>query len=128
MQFSVGLSLRSPFLLPPDIYVCCRFILNGLLQANEILGEQLFKLEDWKVIGEYVYDAEGGRHQAFYSPIRNIHFKDIDFKAGERVQVEQSLKYSADEALQLWNGSGLYEVDRWSASSDNYSKYRSASP
>ena len=82
----------------------------------------MFNLEDWKVIGEYVYDSEGGRHQAFYSPIRDIHYKDIRFHVGERIQVEQSLKYSPEEALQLWERSGLNEVKRWSASSDDYSK------
>lgn len=40
-----------------------RFVLNGLINANQILGEEVFKLEDWRVIGEYVYDEEGGRHQ-----------------------------------------------------------------
>lgn len=98
-----------------------RFILNGLLHANSILGEQAFELDDWKVIGEYVFDSEGGRHQAFYSPLRDIRYRDIQFKAGERIQVEQSLKFSAEEAAQLWKDSGLDEVSRWSASSDAYS-------
>jgi L-histidine Nalpha-methyltransferase / hercynylcysteine S-oxide synthase len=99
-----------------------RFILNGLLHANNILGERVFELDDWKVIGEYVFDDRGGRHQAFYSPLRDIHYQDIHFKAGERVQVEQSLKFSAEEAARLWEGAGLKEVGRWSASSDAYSK------
>ncbi len=106
----------------------CRFILNGLAQANDILGEQIFKFDDWKVIGEYVYDDQGGRHQAFYSPIRDIHFKDIVFKAGERVLVERSFKYSAAEATDLWKASGLDEVKYWSASSDAYSKQSSHFP
>jgi uncharacterized SAM-dependent methyltransferase len=96
--------------------------LNGLLHSNKILGEKAFKLEDWKVIGEYVYDNEGGRHQAFYSPLRDIWYKDVHFEAGERIQVEQSLKYSAEEALKLWNDAALTETKRWSASSDEYSK------
>jgi uncharacterized SAM-dependent methyltransferase len=100
--------------------------LNGLLQANKILGEQIFNLEDWNVIGEYVYDGQGGRHQAFYSPNRDITFKDIHFKAGERIQVEQSLKYSAEETVKLSEMSGLKEVDRWSASSESYSQYSAA--
>ncbi|RFU28267.1 hypothetical protein B7463_g8076, partial [Scytalidium lignicola] len=96
------------------------FVLNGLVHANRLLGEEVFHLDDWKVIGEYVYDHEGGRHQAFYSPSRNIQFKDLSFEAGERIQVEQSLKYSLEEAAQLWEAAGLKEVDRWSASSDAY--------
>lgn len=96
------------------------FVLNGLLHANRVLGEKIFDLKDWKVIGEYIYDCEGGRHQAFYSPSRNVQFKDVCFKAGERVQVEQSLKYSSQDAAQLWDAVGLKEIGRWSASSDAY--------
>lgn len=73
------------------------------------------------MIGEYVYDGEGGRHQAFYSPLKDVHYKDIYFKAGERVQVEQSLKYSEEETRQLWRASALTEVGRWSALSEAYS-------
>jgi uncharacterized SAM-dependent methyltransferase len=96
--------------------------LNGLLHANDILGEPVFELDDWEVIGEYVFDKEGGRLQAFYTPLRDIRYRDIQFKAGERIQVEQSLKFSAEEAAQLWQKSGLNEVGRWSASSEAYSK------
>jgi hypothetical protein len=32
------------------------------------------------------------------------------------------LKFSAEEAAQLWKFSGLHEVGRWSASWDAYSK------
>ncbi|KUJ16343.1 uncharacterized protein LY89DRAFT_586353 [Mollisia scopiformis] len=107
--------------VPDHEGVTHKFVLNGLLHANEILGEQVFNLEDWKVIGEYAYDEQGGRHQAFYAPIRNLNFKDVQFKAGERVKVEQSLKYSLEEANNLWQTAGLREVNRWSASSDAYS-------
>lgn len=105
-----------------------RFVLNGLQQANEILGEEVFNLDDWRVIGEYVYDGEGGRHQAFYAPVKDVYYKDIHFKAGERVQIEQSLKYSAEETAQLWRASELNEVARWSASSEAYSTSRPLLP
>lgn len=75
------------------------------------------------MIGEYVYDLTGGRHQAFYSPTKDVHYKDVYIKAGERVQVEQSLKYSPEEAQGLWKTSGLVEMARWSASSEAYSKW-----
>jgi uncharacterized SAM-dependent methyltransferase len=87
------------------------------------LGETAFNLDDWRVIGEYVYDGEGGRHQAFYSPIRDVRIQDIQIKAGERVQVEQSLKYSSEDAQHMWKMSGVTEVKKWSATSEAYSKY-----
>lgn len=90
-----------------------RFILNGLVNANQILGEEVFNLADWKAIGEYVYDKEGGRHQAFYSPVKNVTVFGETVRADERIQVEQSLKYSQAEAKTLWNTSSLKEVDQW---------------
>ena len=97
--------------------------MNGLLHANRLLGEELFKLDDWKVIGEYIHDQDGGRHQAFYAPLRDIQCQGIVLKAGERIQVEQSLKFSADDTTHLWERAGLNEVTHWSASSAAYSKW-----
>ena len=97
-----------------------RFILNGLKHANEILGEEAFVENDWKVIGEYVYDGAGGRHQAFYSPIRDTMVQGELIKAHERIQVEQSLKYSKEATATLWASAGMTQVDQWMTSSDEY--------
>ncbi|KAL3427396.1 Ergothioneine biosynthesis protein 1-like protein 1 [Phlyctema vagabunda] len=97
-----------------------KFVLNGLVHANRILGEDAFNVDDWEIIGEYVYDKHAGRHQAFYSPIHDVKIRDIHIAAGERIQVEQSLKYSPSQANQLWEAAGLTEVNRWSASRDPY--------
>lgn len=83
----------------------------------------MFSKSDWRVIGEYAFDHEGGRHQAFYAPKINIEYKNILLKAEERIQVERSLKYSPEEASQLWKASGLKEIGKFAASSDAYSKY-----
>ncbi|CAJ2513787.1 Uu.00g019060.m01.CDS01 [Anthostomella pinea] len=97
-----------------------RFIHNGLRHANEILGEQAFVLDDWEVIGEYVYDSEGGRHQAFYSPIRDTVALGETIHAHERVQIEQSLKYSKEGCVKLWALAGMIEVDRWMTEDEDY--------
>lgn len=70
-------------------------------------------MQDWRVIGEYVYDDEGGRHQAFYSPIRDVVVLGETIKANERIQVEQSLKYSQAAATRLWSLAGMTTADRW---------------
>ncbi|CZT42291.1 uncharacterized protein RSE6_02153 [Rhynchosporium secalis] len=118
----VGLDATSD---PARVYVSFaykhnRFILNGLTNANDIYQEQIFQLEDWKVIGEYVFDIEGGRHQAFISPVRDVTIKGIKIKAGERLQIEESLKYSPEDSAQLWKAAGLVEVERMSASNATY--------
>ncbi|KAK8128249.1 hypothetical protein PG984_009357 [Apiospora sp. TS-2023a] len=97
-----------------------QFILNGLRHANAVLGSEEFKLEDWEVIGEYVYDNEGGRHQAFYSPVRDTTVLGETIKAHERIQVEQSLKYSKDGMQNLWRAAGVVESDRWMVEGDEY--------
>lgn len=99
-----------------------RFILNGLSHANKILNEQVFNLDDWEVIGEFVHDAESSRHQAFYSPKRDVVCAGISIAAGERVKVEQSLKYSDEESYSLWECAGLRQVAKWGASTESYSE------
>ncbi|KAK1777450.1 C-type lectin protein [Copromyces sp. CBS 386.78] len=89
------------------------FILNGLRNANEILGETAFIEGDWRVIGEYVYDEEGGRHQAFYAPIRDTMVMGELIRSHDRIQVEQSVKYSKEESKRLWSKAGLEQVTEW---------------
>ncbi|KAI1116913.1 DUF323 domain protein [Nemania sp. NC0429] len=96
------------------------FILNGLRHANDLLGEPAFRLEDWKVIGEYVYDHEGGRHRAFYSPVRDTVVMGELIKAHERIQVEQSFKYSKGACDRLWKSAGVLEKGRWMTDDGDY--------
>ncbi|KAF7564098.1 hypothetical protein G7046_g34 [Stylonectria norvegica] len=92
-----------------------QFILNGLVHANEIFGEEVFKVEDWKVIGEYVYDEEGGRHQAFVTPVRATKVLDSTVQPHERIKIEQSAKFSITELEELCSTAGLYETECWSS-------------
>ncbi|KAH7159828.1 C-type lectin protein [Dactylonectria estremocensis] len=90
-----------------------QFVLNGLTHANNLLGEEAFDLANWSVIGEYVYDTEGGRHQAFVSPIRSTEVLGSTIMPHERIQIEQSLKYSQVETARLWATAGFTEMGRW---------------
>ncbi|KAI9781617.1 MAG: hypothetical protein M1839_005834 [Geoglossum umbratile] len=94
------------------------FITNGLLHANNLLGKEYFRLGDWKYVGEYSEDA--GRHQAFYVPVRDVNIRNIKIKAGERVRIEESYKYSTAESTRLWDASGLVEGARWNSKSGEY--------
>ncbi|KAI8956087.1 DUF323 domain protein [Xylaria longipes] len=97
-----------------------QFIMNGLQHANEILEETVFRLEDWTVIGEYVYDGEGGRHRAFYSPVRDTVVMGETINAHERIQVEQSFKYSKEACDNLWKSAGVLETGRWMTDDEDY--------
>lgn len=75
------------------------------------------------MIGEYVYDDEGGRHQAFVTPLRDVVVLGHQIKQFERIKIEQSLKYSPMGSEKLWKLAGLEEVDRWSEG-DEYGESR----
>ncbi|KAI1322000.1 DUF323 domain protein [Xylariaceae sp. FL0255] len=96
------------------------FVLNGLKNANKILNDQAFKLDDWKVIGEYVYDDNGGYHRAFVSPIRNTVVMGETIRAHERIQIEQSLKFSKQERELLWGSASALEASRWMTDDEDY--------
>ncbi|KAL2267430.1 hypothetical protein VTJ83DRAFT_4707 [Remersonia thermophila] len=104
-----------------------QFILNGLRHANRVLGETAFIESDWEVIGEYVYDADGGRHQAFYSPKRDTVVRGDLVRAHERVQVEQSFKYSSAAAEKLWKRAGMNEMCQWKVN-DEYGLHMLTKP
>ncbi|KAG7115017.1 Ergothioneine biosynthesis protein 1 like [Verticillium longisporum] len=92
-----------------------QFLMNGLANANEILGEEAFKPDDWRADGEYIFDDQGRRHQAFYYPVRETTALGAVVRPHERVQIEQSLKYSPHEAKKLWHSAGMAEIARWQA-------------
>ncbi|KAI1180739.1 DUF323 domain protein [Nemania sp. FL0916] len=96
------------------------FILNGLQHANEILGEPVFNPEVWRVIGEYVYDHEGGCHRAFYSPVQDTVVMGETIKTHDRIQVEHSFKYSKGARDRLWKSAGVLETGRWMTEDQEY--------
>ncbi|KAL8944346.1 MAG: hypothetical protein Q9216_000531 [Gyalolechia sp. 2 TL-2023] len=94
------------------------FILNGLLHANRLLGKDVFKPRDWEVIGEY--DEAAGRHQAFYSPLKDLIIDGVYIEAGEKVRVEESYKYSSSQSDQLWCQAGLVQQSCFTNSTGDY--------
>ena len=96
-----------------------KFVLNGLAHANIILDQVAFKVEDWKVVGEY--DEAAGRHYACVVPVRDVEVAGIHIPAGESIQIEESFKYSPSQADSLWDGAGLVSH---TAFGDHLGEYR----
>ena len=99
------------------------FVLNGLLHANKLMGKEAFNLKDWRVIGQY--NSESGCHQAFYSPTSDVHIEGSLIKAGEKIRVEESHKYSSRESSLLWEAAGLVLRAKYG---DRYDEYREFHP
>jgi L-histidine Nalpha-methyltransferase / hercynylcysteine S-oxide synthase len=96
------------------------FYLNGLVHANKLFGEEVFRLEEWDVIGEY--DEVEHRHQAFYTPLVDTNIEDVHLPAGERVRFEESYKYSRSQSAELWDRAGLAPQGVFGNSTDDYRK------
>ncbi len=94
------------------------FVRNGLDQANRLLGKDVFKQNDWDIIGEY--DEAAGRHQAFYCALKDLDIENVHITAGERVRVEESYKYSSLQSSQLWQAAGLVPKAVFGNKSDDY--------
>ncbi|EFR02392.1 meiotically up-regulated 158 protein [Nannizzia gypsea CBS 118893] len=82
-----------------------QFYLNGLSNANTILGFEAFKLGEWEAIGEF--DQTLGCHKAYYVPLTDTVINDIHIKKGEKIFFEQAFKYGADDCEKLWRDAGL---------------------
>lgn len=100
-----------------------QFVLNGLVQANELLGYNAFNAADWEVIGEY--DTVAGRHHAFVSPLRDVEVEGVHVKAGERVRIEESYKYDRQQTKDLLAAAGMVEGAKWTNTEGFYGKLRS---
>jgi len=97
-----------------------KFVRNGLDQANLLLGKDVFKQDDWDIVGEY--DEAAGRHQAFYCALKDLDVEEIHITAGERIRVEESYKYSSLQSSQLWQAAGLIPQAAFGNKHDNYRK------
>ncbi|KAL8997597.1 MAG: hypothetical protein Q9169_003144 [Polycauliona sp. 2 TL-2023] len=102
------------------------FVQNGLLHANRLMNQPIFKLDDWHVIGEY--DETEGRHQAFYSAVRDVVIEGVGFEAGDRIRVEESYKWSSEQSRELWQAAGLVHQASFGNSSNDYHLHLLARP
>ena len=98
------------------------FYRNGVVHANRLLGYELFKSEDWEIIGEF--EERQLRHSAFVSSKRNVTCGSYSFKAGERIRIERAYKYSSKQRAVLWRSAGL-ALRRSYSTDGEYCKYHS---
>lgn len=102
-----------------------KFIMSGLKNANLILGDKLFHLDEWIYLGEW--NAEAGRHQAYYVPKTDIKFsgklEGVQVKAGEKIHIEYSYKFDEVDAALLWKNSGVVEVAKWANQKGDYGTF-----
>ncbi|GAM34851.1 sulfatase [Talaromyces pinophilus] len=95
-----------------------RFYLNGLAHANQVLGYDAFKPDQWDI--DCLYDEVDGCHRAFYVPTQDVTINGISLREGEKIIFEEAYKYDAHEREELWRNAGLINVAALGNSHDNY--------
>ena len=100
-----------------------RFYENGLVHANEVLGHEAFKPNEWDIVTNF--DPVTGRHQAFYSPTQDVTVNGVSLPKGEKLVFEEATKYGPEERDQLWRAAGLVQGIELANSSDDYRKWNS---
>ena len=109
-----------------------RFVLNGLVHANKILENDVFKAEDWQYREDLLfqtltmmyfrahlvssvseYDHEQCCRRAFYVPNKDMSYGSALIRSGEKIRIAQSYKYSSQQSALLWARAGLVECGRW---------------
>lgn len=82
-----------------------QFYRNGLVHANNLLGYEAFKQDEWEIEG--IYDQKSNRHQASYVALKPIRTTDFAFEGGEKIHLEDAFKYSETDCDDLWHAAGL---------------------
>ena len=94
---------------------------NGLVHANEILGYEAFKSEEWKIEG--IYDEKSHKHQASYVALKTIHGRDFSFEGGEKIHLEDAFKYSGAQSDALWHAAGLIPQMSYGNKTEDYRRH-----
>ncbi|KAI9652788.1 MAG: hypothetical protein M1831_006590 [Alyxoria varia] len=97
------------------------FTLNGLRNANRMLGYEAFAADMWDACGQF--NKERGCHQAFVSPRKDVEVCGITIHAGERVRFEESHKYDQEDLANLWHGACLTEKLSWTNARGDYAMH-----
>ncbi|KAL4903802.1 hypothetical protein BDW74DRAFT_155441 [Aspergillus multicolor] len=95
-----------------------KFYENGLVNANNTFGREVFRPDEWQIVTEY--DEVNGRHQAFYVPTKDLTICNVNLKKGERIIFEEAFKYSSQGRERLWRDAGLLEAAEFGSSSGDY--------
>ena len=102
------------------------FVRNGLDHANDLLGKHAFDQSIWNVVGEY--DRAYGRHQVFLYPNADVRIENVIIRAGEKIHIEESNKYSASQTRDLWQAAGLKRTSAYGNDSNDYREFVSTCP
>ncbi|KAK4502320.1 hypothetical protein PRZ48_005745 [Zasmidium cellare] len=89
-----------------------------LINANDQLGSKAFEPSEWSMKGEW--DAASKSYANYLVPQKDVTLKDVKLKAGEKILVARSYKYSDEDTEEMLRNSNLKELQRYNANDGRY--------
>jgi EasF-like predicted methyltransferase len=98
------------------------FILNGLQHANHILGDEVFRHDDWKCARDF--DTTDRSLRVYYEAVRDadVHVdgSDFAFRKGDRITAITSGKWTEDDVHMMCVEAALEVVHVWPSAEKDY--------
>ncbi|KZT50868.1 hypothetical protein CALCODRAFT_443939 [Calocera cornea HHB12733] len=112
----------------PRDYWTNEFIMNGLANAAQEMGQPSFEPSHWEYIGRY--DAQQGRHEAYYRSREEMQIVvppgsaaeealSVHIAQGEDVNIEYSYKYSTSDVATLFSAANLRVIESYPSPNRN---------
>ena len=104
------------------------FVLNGLPHANELLGANVFDIEDWGFRGRW--NPELWMHESFYAAERDLTLticgETFNFRKDEKMRSIRSGKWPKPKVVDICREAGGKIIEWWMNPEESYGK--SANP
>jgi uncharacterized SAM-dependent methyltransferase len=100
-----------------------RFIRNGLVYTNKVLGEPWYRDEDWNVAG--ILQENPTTHRFVITSVRDVFCEPLRlrFAAGDEIDCYETFKYGPTSMRKQFEKVGLNELGIWKALSSPICKY-----
>lgn len=95
-----------------------QFYENGLRHANQVLGYEAFRADEWEILT--TYNTSKGCHEAAYSPKIDVVINGLTIPKGDKLVFEEAYKYTREQRDELCRKAGLIPQFEYGNSSDNY--------
>ncbi|KAL8920830.1 MAG: hypothetical protein Q9208_006002 [Pyrenodesmia sp. 3 TL-2023] len=127
LQFIIGVDgCRDPSQIErcynPANAVTHEFLMNGLDQANKVLGQSVFRKEEWTCIG--FYDTVDTSWKSYYVARRDLELESaestISIGKGERILAIRSAKWTQNEVEKLSSAGGFRVAKTWKDGDTSY--------
>jgi len=99
-----------------------KFMRNGLVHSNRVLGQCWYKAEDWDVLG--ILETDPVMHRFVFRALREVVCRPLglEFAAGDEIDCYEAFKYGPETMRKQYDRTGLKEIATWKAPSGRICK------